>query len=72
MIASHGLIPDTNDWGLVRGKNLGETVVYFRTAVHEIGHAMGLQHNKDDNGFMNTTRLSCQERHTGLIPTFSE
>ena len=28
---------------------------YFRTAVHELGHAMGLDHNTDSNGFMNTT-----------------
>jgi predicted Zn-dependent protease len=28
---------------------------YFRTAVHEIGHAMGLYHNTADNGLMSTT-----------------
>jgi hypothetical protein len=28
---------------------------FFRTAVHEMGHAMGLYHNTVDNGFMNTT-----------------
>ena len=28
---------------------------YFRTAVHEIGHARGLYHNPVDNGFMHTT-----------------
>jgi hypothetical protein len=70
MIASYWLIPDTNDWGLVRGKNLGETVVYFRTAVHEIGHAMGLQHNKDDNGFMNTTDVVARNSTQGSSSPF--
>lgn len=31
--------------------------IYFRTAVHEISHAMGLQHFWWDNGFMNTSRI---------------
>ncbi len=28
---------------------------YFRVAIHELGHTMGLDHNFEDNGFMNTT-----------------
>jgi hypothetical protein len=56
MIASDWDIPDRPEWGLVRGKHLGETVGYFRTAVHELGHAMGLFHNSIDNGFMNTSQ----------------
>ncbi|HUL51256.1 MAG TPA: matrixin family metalloprotease, partial [Candidatus Nitrosotalea sp.] len=32
-----------------------EKDAYFRVAVHEIGHAMGLGHNFKDDGFMNTT-----------------
>lgn len=55
-IASHWMVPDTPKWGHARGRRVGEaSAVYFRTAVHEIGHAMGLFHNTVDNGFMNTT-----------------
>jgi hypothetical protein len=31
--------------------------LYFRTAVHEVGHLMGLGHNFRSNGFMNTTDI---------------
>ena len=55
-IASHWTIPDTPTWGRVRGQRFGAAAEpYFRTAVHEIGHAQGLYHNTVDNGFMNTT-----------------
>jgi Matrixin len=55
-ISSHWVIPNTPDWGLVRGMRFGTAKApYFRTAVHEIGHAMGLYHNSNNNGFMNTT-----------------
>jgi hypothetical protein len=51
-----GWIPDEPVWGPLVGRRFGEaTSSYFRTALHEIGHAMGLQHNVADFGVMNTT-----------------
>ena len=55
-ISSHWQIPNADPWGLVKGMRFGTaTDPYYRTAVHELGHAMGLYHNTVDNGFMNTT-----------------
>jgi hypothetical protein len=55
-LSSHWTIPDTSTWGLVRGLRFGAAASpYFRTAIHEIGHAFGLYHNTVDLGFMNTT-----------------
>jgi hypothetical protein len=57
-IASHWTIPNQDPWGSVKGQRFGAaTAPYFRTAVHEIAHAMGLYHNTADNGFMNTTEV---------------
>lgn len=55
-ISSHWVIPNSSPWGTVKGMRFGAAAApYFRTAVHELGHAMGLYHNTVDNGFMNTT-----------------
>ena len=51
-----GWVPAEPFWGPLVGKPFGSaTSSYFRTALHEIGHAMGLQHNTADFGVMNTT-----------------
>ncbi len=55
-LSSHWVIPTQAKWGTVQGMRFGSaSAPYFRTAVHELGHAMGLRHNTADNGFMNTT-----------------
>ena len=55
-ISSHWVIPNASPWGTVKSVRFGAAAApYFRTAVHELGHAMGLFHNTVDNGFMNTT-----------------
>ncbi|MEK7675652.1 MAG: hypothetical protein AAB676_07450 [Verrucomicrobiota bacterium] len=43
------------EWVKVKDAVLEDTPAYFRTAVHEIGHAMNLDHNDRTNGFMNET-----------------
>jgi len=53
-ISSHWIIDP--GWGSVSGMRFGTAKApYFRTAVHELGHAMAQYHNTGDFGFMCTS-----------------
>jgi hypothetical protein len=85
-IAGHQTFPgDPGDpgneiWGAVKSKMLQEEAeIYARVALHELGHAMGLDHNHRDNGIMNTTDViaenaqqTCQEIRTTANQTALE
>lgn len=54
-IASHWNVPHEEQWGIFQGMRLGAAKpLYFRVAVHEISHAMNLDHRRDTS-FMATT-----------------
>ena len=64
-----GWVPDEPIWGPLVGRRFGEaTSSYFRTALHEIGHAMGLQHNVADFGVMNTTDVLARRATQPAFP----
>jgi len=55
-IASHWVFPNDEKWGKVQGVRFGSVAApYFRTAVHEIGHAFSLFHNTSGFHIMRTT-----------------
>lgn len=64
-----GWIAAESFWGPLVGRRFGEaTSSYFRTALHEIGHAMGLQHNTVDFGVMNTTDVLARRATQPAFP----
>ena len=55
-------------WGLASGKRFADaTEAYFRTAIHELGHALGLYHNTIDFGFMNTSDVIAEAGNNGKV-----
>jgi hypothetical protein len=55
-ITSQYVFPETEaQWGDLRGARFDATVAFFRTALHEMGHAMGLGHNAGGRHLMRTT-----------------
>jgi hypothetical protein len=57
-IASHWMIPNDPQWGTTAGQRFGAAAdPYFRTAVHEIGHALNLIHEEDE-GIAGTTFMT--------------
>jgi len=51
-----GFPDNPEEWGPYANKKFGDAPkAFFRTAIHEIGHAMGLTHNQGTGTFMNTT-----------------
>jgi len=61
-ITSQFVFPqDEAQWGTLRGERFDTTVAFFRTALHEMGHAMGLGHNAGGLHFMRPTEAIARE-----------
>ena len=72
-IAAHWMVPDDELWGTIRGARFGTTEQYFRTALHEIGHALGFQHSDRELGLMMATdSLAKHARDNGAPEHFPE
>jgi hypothetical protein len=62
MMSSHFVFPYAEaKWGALRGTRNGTTVAFFRTALHEIGHEMGLGHNTTGLCIMRPTEEIAQQ-----------
>ena len=60
-IAAEAILPDEEAYGGCKGLPLGKCPeAYFRTAVHEMGHAQNLAHNPLSAGFMQQTRQTAR------------
>ncbi len=67
-ISTHWQYPSSNTWGTMAGTRFGAGAgPFFRTAVHELGHAFGLHHNTASDRFMNTTPTIAG--NPGVFPT---
>ena len=68
-VATNWIIPQSSPavLGTFGGKTWGSAVApFFRTAVHEIGHAMGLPHNVNTQTFMDDTITLANSGEKGL------
>jgi hypothetical protein len=61
-MASQHVFPENEiQWGALRGQRVDRTVAFFRTAIHEMGHAMSLVHNETGFHFMRPTESIATE-----------